>query len=329
VSGSAEGIAGAAGAEIDAVVLGRLHADLYPLEIGRTLDRIQTFERFVGGFAGNVGIGLARLGVRTAILSGVGDDGHGRYILRTLAEEGVDTRWVVTHPTLRTALTFCEIHPPDRFPLTAYRLPTCPDWELRPDDLPLERIAQAPLLFVSGTALARQPSRRAMRAAMEAHRGNVRANRTTILDLDWRPSYWEHPAGYPGLVAAAARLADTVIGSDGEFGAARLDPGRLVRRGVRRVFVKHGPAGASLIEREATHDVPGRPVTVVNGLGSGDAFAAAIGWGVLEGRTPGDLLRLANAAGAFVAAQLACSAAMPRRTALEEFALEEFVDART
>ena len=315
-------------AVVQAFVLGRLHADLYPLQSGVTLDRVETFERFVGGFAGNVGIGLARLGVETAVISGVGDDGHGTFIRRVLAEEHVDDRWVITHPSLRTAITFAEIRPPDHFPLTAYRLPSCPDWEIRPDDLPLEEIARAPLLLVSGTALAQQPSRRTMLAAMVAHRDRASSagGRSTILDLDWRPSYWTHPDAYPSSVAQAARLADTVIGSDSEFAAARLDPTRLVRRGVSRVYVKHGPNGASVIRADGTIEVPARPVEVINGLGSGDAFAAVVGWGVLGQEDDERVLRLANAAGAFVAARLACSTAMPYAAELEAFERQPFVD---
>ncbi len=304
-------------ADVQAFVLGRLHADLYPLQSGVPLDRVETFQRFVGGFAGNVAVGLARLGVTTAVLSGVGDDGHGQFIRRVLAEEQVDDQWVITHPSLRTAITFAEIQPPDHFPLTAYRLPTCPDWEIRPENLPLDEIARAPLLLVGGTALAQQPSRRTMLAAMAAHRGPASQ---TILDLDWRPTYWTHPAAYPRSIARAAGLADTVIGSDSEFAAAGLDPGRLIRRGVQRVFVKHGPNGASLVRADGRIDVPAWPVEVVNGLGSGDAFAAVVGWGLLQHEDDARILRLANVAGAFVAGRLACSTAMPYEAELEAFA---------
>src|SRR5881392_1144118 len=98
---------------VDAYVIGRLSADLYPLQINTPLDRVQTFERFVGGFAGNVSTGLARLGVRVAIVSAVGDDGHGAFVRRFLSDEGVDVRYLGTHPTLKTALAFCEAWPPD------------------------------------------------------------------------------------------------------------------------------------------------------------------------------------------------------------------------
>jgi len=143
----------AAGPAIAAFVLGRLHADLYPLQVGVSLDRVETFQRFLGGFAGNVAVGLARLGVRSAVLSGVGDDGLGRYILRTLAEEGVDTSGIRTDPVLRTALTFCELHPPDYFPLTAYRLPTCPvmlHYGELDKNIPRERIEQVRAVFPQG-----------------------------------------------------------------------------------------------------------------------------------------------------------------------------------
>ncbi len=292
-----------------AVVLGRVLADMYPLQSRTPLEEIRTFERFVGGYGGNVGTGLARMGVRTAVVSGVGDDGHGRFITRTLAAEGVDTSAIVVHPTLRTALAFAELWPPDHFPLLAYRFPTCPDQELRPEDLPRAILAAAPLAYVSGVTFAQRPSRDAAFAALELRAGAKVG--TTILDLDWRPGYWLDPDAYAALMARAAASADIVIGSDSEFEAARLDPDRLVAGGAAQVLLKHGPAGASWLTREGRHDEPGLPVPVVNGLGAGDAFAAAFGAGHLRGLPVPELLRHANAAGAIVATRLACSTAMP------------------
>jgi 5-dehydro-2-deoxygluconokinase len=292
----------------DVLILGRVVADLYPLQPETPLEEVRTFERFVGGYGGNVGIGLARLGVGVGVISGVGDDGHGRFITRTLAAEGVETRWITTHPTLRTALAFCELWPPDRFPLLPYRFPSCPDQEVRAADLPTDLLAQVPLAFVSGVAFAQEPSRDAAFRALETRRRQ--AGVTSILDLDWRPSYWLGPDAYPGLMARAARLADIVIGGDGEFEAAQLDPMAVARSGTR-VLLKHGPDGASLLDAGERHDAPGLRVPVVNGLGAGDAFAAAFGAGLLHGLPPPRLLRLANAAGAIVATRLACSTAMP------------------
>jgi 5-dehydro-2-deoxygluconokinase len=302
-----------------AIVLGRLVTDLYPLQAETLLEDVRTFERFTGGYGGNVGIGLARLGVATAVVSAVGDDGHGRALVKDLVAEGVDTRWVTVHPTLRTALAFCELWPPDRFPLLAYRFPSCPDQELVEADLPsLDVLRGAPIVYVSGSAFAQEPSRGTAFAALAARRDAPGI--ATILDLDWRPGYWTHHEQYPGQMQAAVVAADTVIGSDSEFAAAGLTPAGVVALGARRVFVKHGPAGASLILDGVTYDEPGLPVPVVNGLGAGDAFAAAVGSGLLLGLSPGRLLRVGNAAGAIVATRLSCSSAMPDWSEVESMA---------
>jgi 5-dehydro-2-deoxygluconokinase len=110
--------------ELEAVVMGRVCVDLYPMQLRVPLEQVEGFHKYVGGFAGNVATGLARLGVRTAIVSAVGDDGHGRYVRDWLTAQGVDCRWLGTHATLRTALAFCEAWPPDNFPITFYRTPT-------------------------------------------------------------------------------------------------------------------------------------------------------------------------------------------------------------
>ena len=137
-----------------------------------------------------------------------------------------------------------------------------------------EMLAQAPIVYVSGVAFAQRPSRDAAFAALELRA--AASGVATILDLDWRPGYWLEPDAYPGLMARAATLADTVIGSDSEFAAAGLDPQALISGRTRRVLLKHGPDGASLLTADGRHDEPGLAVRVVNGLGAGDAFAAAI-----------------------------------------------------
>ncbi|MDR7483612.1 MAG: PfkB family carbohydrate kinase [Armatimonadota bacterium] len=295
-------------------VLGRVGADLYPLQLNTPLEEIRTFERFVGGFAGNVATGLARLGVHAAILSAVGDDGHGRFIRTFLAAEGVDVTWLRVHPTLRTALAFCEAWPPDRFPITFYRTPTCPDWELQPHDLPLEALGEAGLLYVSGTGFARDPSRTTTFAAMARRPRPAGASLlpATILDLDWREQLWDDPAAYAAQIQQAAGAATVLLGSTSEFAAARLEPDAALSLGPRLVVLKRGADGAAVIDRAGRVEVPGLPVPVVNGLGAGDAFAAAFGAGLLTGLTPRQAIARANAAGAIVAARLSCSTAMPR-----------------
>jgi 5-dehydro-2-deoxygluconokinase len=305
--------------DVQAFVLGRLTMDLYPLQARTPLDEVETFQRSVGGFGGNVGTGLARLGVRTAVLSGVGDDGLGRFLVRALAAEGIDTSAIVVHPSLRTALAFCELWPPDRFPLTLYRRPTCPDQQLRPTDLPLDRIRSAPVVYVSGTALANEPSRSAARAVLDVRREPAPGAVATILDLDWRPESWDHPEEYPAQMAAALGGVDTVIGGEAEFAAAGHSPLDVLGGRIARLFLKRGPAGAAVLWPGGRADVAGIPVDVVNGLGAGDAFAATVGYGLLAGLPLARILRLANAAGAIVTTQLPCADAMPTRDELERF----------
>ena len=284
--------------------MGRVGIDLYPNQLRTPLRNVRTYTRFVGGFAGNVSTGLARLGVKSAILSRVGAEGHGEFVREFLASESVDVRYLRTDPVWQTPPTFCEVWPPDNFPITFYRRPTCPDWQLAIEDFDLEAVAEAPLLYATGTGLAQSPSRETTLATLDAHRG------TTIFDLDWRRMLWERPEEYPALAAEAAASADIVIGNEGEVAAARLDD-------VPVLVVKRGEHGATVHENGDVSDVAGFPVDVVNGLGAGDAFAAAVGHGVLRGLPLVEVVRRGTVAGALVATQLSCSEAMPRLEELE------------
>ena len=288
---------------IQAVVLGRVGIDLYPNELETPLSEVRTFTRFVGGFAGNVATGLARLGVRTAIVSRVGAEGHGDFVRSWLAGEGVDVRFLATDPYWQTPPTFCEVWPPDSFPLTFYRKPTAPDWQLSPGDFDAEEVSAAPLLYATGTALAQSPSRETTLGALRAHRG------TSIFDLDWRPTLWDEPDEYPGLAAEAVRHADVVIGNEEEVEASRVRALKLV--------LKRGGRGTTVFEDGDETDVPVHPVEVVNGLGAGDAFAAAVGQALLKGSSLVEAVRRGSVAGAIVASRLACSEAMPYAEELE------------
>jgi 5-dehydro-2-deoxygluconokinase len=222
-----------------------------------------------------------------------------------LESEGIDTRFLAVDPYWQTPPTFCEVWPPDDFPLTFYRKPTAPDWQLSPEDFDAEEVAAAPLLYATGTGLAQAPSRETTLSAVRAHRG------TTIFDLDWRPTLWEDAAEYPPLARDAVAAAEVVVGNEEELAAAALDerPARLV--------LKRGGRGATVYDGGDETDVPVHPVEVVNGLGAGDAFAAALGHALLRGLTLADGVRRGSVAGALVAAQLACSEAMPTLDELE------------
>ena len=289
---------------IDAVVIGRVGIDLYPNQLETPLSEVREYTRFVGGFAGNVATGLARLGVNVAIVSRVGAEGHGDFVRAWLAGEGVDVRFLATDPYWPTPPTFCEVWPPDRFPLTFYRRPTAPDWQLSPEDFDEKEVAEAKILYATGTGLAQSPSRETTLAALKAHTG------TTIFDLDWRPTLWDEPDKYPALAAEAAAAADIVIGNEEEVEASRVTD-------VPTLVLKRGERGATVYDRGDETEVPGFPVEVINGLGAGDAFAAALGHSLLQEFTLAEAARRGNVAGAIVASRLACSEAMPRLVEIE------------
>jgi 5-dehydro-2-deoxygluconokinase len=162
------------------------------------------------------------------------------------------------------------------------------------------------LRYASGTGLAREPSRTTTLAALQ------RCRQRAIFDLDWREVLWEDPRTYSELASAAAKLASVVVGGASEFEAAALDPRDVLRHGPGLVIVKRGAQGATIVDGRGSRDVPGVAVPVVNGLGAGDAFAAALGATLIAGGGADEAVRRANAAGAIVAARVSCSTAMPR-----------------
>ncbi len=301
---------------VQAFVLGRVGVDLTPAEPRTSLADAGSFVRAVGGFAGNIGMGLARLGVATGVVSSVGDDGHGQHVRAALAAEGIDVAGLTSRPGSRTQVAFFEAWPPDHFPVTFYRPEPAPETLLSLADVPLVLLQEAALVIVSGTLLAVEPARTTTLQILAARRAAMAGRGSpswTILDLDWRPTLWADPPEYPGLIAQASELSDVRIGSDGEFQAAGLDPA-----GTQTTVLKHGPDGVSLLAGGNRRSLPGIAVEVICGLGSGDALSAAFGAGLLNGLDPWAALERGNAAGAIVASRLMCSAAMPRASEIDE-----------
>ncbi len=298
---------------IEAVVIGRVGVDLTPATPRTTLAAADSFVRAVGGFSGNIGTGLARLGIRTALVSGVGDDGHGEHVRTFLAGEGIDVEPIVTRPGSRTQVAFFEAWPPEHFPVTFYRSSPAPEVQLTLADIPADLLELAPLVIVSGSLLAIEPARSTALRILEdrlATRGR-RSVSITILDLDWRPTLWDDPGEAHALLERAARMSDVVIGSDDEFDAVGLRPDVSADRGPALVVLKHGPDGVSLLTAAARRSWPGIAVGVVCGIGAGDALTAAFAAGLLRGLDPGPAVERGNAAGAIVASRLMCSTAMP------------------
>jgi 5-dehydro-2-deoxygluconokinase len=304
---------------IEALVIGRVGVDFTPSSARTTLAAADTFIRAVGGFAGNIGTGLARLGVRTALVSAVGDDGHGDHVRTFLAGEGIDVASIVARPGFRTQVAFFEAWPPEHFPVTFYRPLPAPETRLTVADLPTD-LLEAPVVIVSGSLLACEPARSTVLRVLDDRRasGHRRSVSLTIFDLDWRPTMWDDPGEAPALMGRAARVSDVLIGSDGEFAAARLRPEIVPDVGPGLVVLKHGPGGVSLVTGSGTRSVPGIPVEVVCGIGAGDSLTAAFAAGLLRGMDPAVAIERGNAAGAIVATRLMCSTAMPTATEIDE-----------
>jgi 5-dehydro-2-deoxygluconokinase len=296
----------------DLITMGRVGVDLYPEQIGVSLAEVQTFAKSLGGSATNVAVAAARLGRRSAVITKVGDDPFGPYIRGALREFGVDDRFVGTHPTLRTPVVFCEIHPPDHFPLLFYREPQAPDMTITEDELDLDAIRAARVFWTTGTGLSAEPSRTATVAALAAREGGI-----TIHDLDHRPMFWSDESEAGHWARAALKHATVAVGNRDEVAVAvrTRDPyaasAHLLDLGVEIAIVKRGPEGVLARTRDELVEVPPVPVDVVCGLGAGDAFGGALVHGLLAEWPLERTIRLANAAGAFVAGQLACADAMP------------------
>lgn len=303
-------------APFDLITMGRIGVDLYPEQIGVPLAEVQTFAKSLGGSPTNVAVAAARLGNRSAVITKVGDDPFGGYLRTTLEAFGVDPRYVGVHPTLRTPLAFCEIHPPDDFPLLFYREPMAPDLTIEPTDLDLDAIRAARVLWTTGTGLSQEPSRTTTLAALAA-RADAAPGAITIHDLDHRPMFWDDEAAAGRAAREALAHVTVAVGNRDEVAVAvgTRDPeeasAALLDLGVQLAIVKRGPAGVHARTKDGTIEVPPVPADVVCGLGAGDAFGGALVHGLLAGWEPERAIRLANAAGSFVASRLACADAMP------------------
>jgi len=314
----------------DLLTMGRSSIDLYANDIGAAFEDIRSFAAYVGGSPTNIAVGAQRLGLRTALLTAVGDDKVGDFILAFLRREGVETAFVPRKPGARSSAVVLGIEPPDRFPLVFYR-DNAADAQLTLDDVLAAPVAECGALEVSGTGLAREPARSATFLACERARA---AGRTVYLDLDFRADQWHDARAYGVVVRSLLPLVDVAFGTVEEVNAAMLqrvedveithqqisapivrgDVEANVRAmlaapvGPEAVVLKRGREGARIHLRSGeTLDAPGYPVEVVNVLGAGDAFAA----GFIYGRTQGwgwvRSARLGNACGAIVVTRHGCA----------------------
>ena len=316
------------GSVFDVLTMGRIGVDIYPLQIGVSLREVSSFGKYLGGTATNVAVAAARYGRRSAVITRTGHDPFGEYLHDALRGFGVDDRDVTAVPGLPTPVTFCEIFPPDHFPLYFYRFPKAPDLEIATDELDLEAIRAARVFWVTVTGLSAEPSRSATLAALRAR---AKAG-ITVLDLDYRPMFWPSREEARTWVQQALDLVTVVVGNLDECetavgtGEPRAAASALRDHGVELAVVKQGPKG--VLARDSSGEVEVAPlaVEVVNGLGAGDAFGGSLIDGLLTGLPLEQTLRNANAAGAIVASRLACADAMPDESEVQAL-LEEAANA--
>ncbi len=304
----------------DVVCIGRVGVDIYPMQIGVPLEEVISFGKFLGGSATNVSVAVAKYGRSSAIITRTGDDPFGRFVRRKLRELNVSDDYVGTDEWLPTPVAFCEIFPPDNFPLYFYRYPQAPDLRIAVEDMPLEAIREAGVYWATLTGLSAEPSRSAHLAGWEARA----RRRFTILDLDYRPMFWTEESEATRQAEIAIPQCTVAIGNREECRVAvgETEPERAARalldRGIELAIVKQGPKGVLAMTADERVEVAPVPVRVINGLGAGDSFGGAVCHGLLSGWDLHRVIRFANAAGALVASRLECSTAMPTQDEVED-----------
>lgn len=317
--------------KLDVITIGRSSVDLYGAQVGGRLEDMRSFNKYVGGSPTNMAVGTARLGLRSALITRVGDEHMGRFIREQLAAEGVDVRGVATDPERLTALVLLGIRDQHQFPLIFYR-ENCADMALSEDDIDPAFIAEARCVVATGTHLSNPRTEAAVLKALRLAREN---GARTALDIDYRPNLWGlsgHGDGENRFIASdkvTARLQSTlalfdlIVGTEEEFHIAggstyTVDALRKVREITDAVLVcKRGPMGASAFTGAipATLDEgaagPGFPIEVFNVLGAGDGFMSGLLRGWLDDEDWPTALKYANACGALAVSRHGCGPAYP------------------
>jgi 5-dehydro-2-deoxygluconokinase len=298
----------------DVLAVGRSSIDLYAHEIGRAIADVRSFDAYVGGCPTNVSVGTRRLGLRSALLTAVGDDQVGDFVTAFLDREQVETRFIPRKAGRRTSAVILTIQPPDKFPLTFYR-DNCADRALTPDDVARAPVQESRVVFVTGTGLSHEPSRAATFAAAAAARA---AGVPVVVDIDYRADQWDSADAFSTQMRALLRSAALAIGTEEELAAATGDAdvtrgaAVLLTTGIQGLIIKRGARGSTIFRSDATPaDVAPFPIEVLNVLGAGDAFASGFLYGFLQGWPLDRAARMGNACGAIVVTRHGCANFMP------------------
>ncbi|CAN5676400.1 hypothetical protein BH20ACI3_BH20ACI3_10700 [soil metagenome] len=318
--------------EFDVLLMGRSSIDLYANDIGAPFPEIKNFAAYVGGCPTNISVGTRRLGLRSVLMTAVGEDPVGDFVLHFLEQEGVVTDFIPRKSSRRTSAVILGIEPPDKFPLVYYR-DNCADIELTIGDVLAAPIARSRILLISGTGLSREPSRSATIFAAERARDS---GTKVVLDLDFRPDQWHDARGFGVTIRSVLRLTDVVLGTADEVkaGALREDVSvtvehsqvsgayvsgdvlqaveAILKAGPEALALKRGGEGTTVyLKSGETIEAATFPVDVYNVLGAGDAFASGFLYGYLKGWDWHRSARMGNACGAIVVTRHGCANFMP------------------
>jgi 5-dehydro-2-deoxygluconokinase len=324
----------------DLLNMGRSSIDLYSNDVGSAFVEIQSFAAYVGGSPTNISVGARRLGLKTALLTAVGKDPVGDFILHFLNNEGVDTQFIPVKAQHRSSAVVLGIEPPSKFPLVYYR-DNCADINLTIDDVLASPITDCKVFQFAGTNLSKEPSRSATMFAAEMAK---QAGAKVVLDVDFRPDQWHDVRAFGVQVRAVLPLVDVVIGTEDEINAAMLTDStqmslthsqvsdtrvsgdsrsaiqRMLAHNLEAVVEKVGSKGAQIhLPSGEVIDVPGFPVEIYNILGAGDAFGGGFLYGYVNGWSWYKSARLGNACGAIVVTRHGCANFMPTMPEIEEF----------
>jgi len=301
-------------ATFDVLAVGRCGIDLYSNDVGVPFVEIRSFAAYVGGCPTNVSVGTRRLGLRSALLTAVGDDPVGDFVLHFLRREGVETSFIPRKGGRRTGAVLLGIEPPDRFPLVFYR-DNAADLGLDLEDVLRAPVDRSRVVFLTGTGLCAEPSRSATLFAAERA---VSSGARVVVDLDYRASLWPDSRTYGVNVRTLLPWAEVVVGNEEELRAATGEEDvevavrKLLAFGPRTVVAKLGARGSVVFPREGDPvEAPAFPVEVYNVLGAGDAFASGFLYGWLRGWDWYRAARFGNACGAIVVTRHGCANFMP------------------
>lgn len=325
--------------KLDLVTIGRSSVDLYGAQVGGRLEDMRSFDKYIGGSPTNIACGTARLGMKSAVITGVGDEHMGRFILEELEREGVNTQGVKVDPERLTALVLLGIRDQEQFPLIFYR-ENCADMGLTVDDIDADFIREARAVVATGTHLSHPQVEAATLKALEIAR---QAGMQTALDIDYRPNLWGvagHGDGESRFVASeqvtaklqsTLHLFDLIVGTEEEFHIAGGTTDTIAAlQAVRAVseatlVCKRGAAGAAAFTGDIPDSLdkgesgPGFAIDVFNVLGAGDGFMSGLLKGWLDGEDWPTTLKYANACGAFAVSRHGCTPAYPSWQELQFF----------